>query len=376
VSSDAIVELAGVTKRFGRTLAVDNVSFSVERGEFCTLLGPSGCGKTTLLRMIAGFEFPDTGDVRIAGRSCLDQPAHRRNLAMVFQGYALFPHKTVLQNVMFGLRMRKMGSAAEIAAWASSALSMVGLEDLGDRRPQELSGGQQQRVALARALVLKPEVLLLDEPLGALDLKLRKAMRYELKRLQHTTGITTIYVTHDQDEAMSMSDKVVVLNHGSLEQVGHPEDIYRAPRSAFVGDFIGESNVLPGTVTEPLPAGRLRVRLDGLTGIAVARQTDQGKPLHPGDRVSLLVRAEHVRVAVAPSGEGDWFAGEVIERSFLGAISRLYMKAEGSDRVLIADLTGIPPPWAEPSTKVHFTWAADDGIAYVSENSPPSEQPS
>lgn len=371
MNSDTIVELADVTKRFGRTLAVDNVSFAVERGEFCTLLGPSGCGKTTLLRMIAGFEFPDAGDVRIAGRSCLDQPAYRRNLAMVFQGYALFPHRTVLQNVMFGLRMRKMGTPAEITAWATDALGMVGLEEFGDRRPQELSGGQQQRVALARALVLKPSVLLLDEPLGALDLKLRKAMRFELKRLQHTTGITTIYVTHDQDEAMSMSDKVVVLNRGRLEQVGHPEDIYRAPGSAFVGDFIGESNLLPATVTEALPAGRLRVSLDGLDGTAAARLADPEKQLHPGDRVTVLVRAEHVHVAVDPSGEGDWFAGEVIDRSFLGATSRLYMKAEGGDRVVIADLAGVPPPWAEPSMKVHLGWAGDDGLAYTQQNALP-----
>src|SRR5579863_10358692 len=248
--TDAIVELVGVSKRFGSTLAVDDVSFTVDRGEFCTLLGPSGCGKTTLLRTIAGFEFPDEGDVRIAGRSCLDMPAHRRNLAMVFQGYALFPHRTVLQNVMFGLRMRKLGSPIEIVDWARGALAMVGLEGFEDRRPQQLSGGQQQRVALARALVLKPEVLLLDEPLGALDLKLRKAMRYELKRLQHTTGITTIYVTHDQEEAMSMSNKVIVLNRGRLEQVGRPEDIYRDPRSAFVGDFIGESNLIAATVAD------------------------------------------------------------------------------------------------------------------------------
>ena len=375
MSAETLVELIGVTKRFGKTLAVDNVSFAVERGEFCTLLGPSGCGKTTLLRMIAGFEFPDTGDVRIADQSCLDQPAHRRNLAMVFQGYALFPHRTVLQNVMFGLRMRKMGSPADIAAWATSALGMVGLEGLGERRPQELSGGQQQRVALARALVLKPEVLLLDEPLGALDLKLRKAMRYELKRLQHTTGITTIYVTHDQDEAMSMSDKVVVLNQGHLEQVGRPESIYRTPRSAFVGDFIGESNLLPATVTKSLPAGRLRVSLNGLPGTAGAQLADAGIQLRPGDPVNLLVRAEHMRVTVEPVDGGDWFAGEVIERSFLGATSRLYVRAQGSDRVFIADVSGTPL-WANPAARVHLGWASDDGLAYSPDKSSPGEAPS
>jgi ABC-type Fe3+/spermidine/putrescine transport system ATPase subunit len=370
MTGNAIVELAGVTKRFGRIVAVEDVSFTVERGEFCTLLGPSGCGKTTLLRTIAGFEFPDEGDVRISGRSCLDQPAHRRNLAMVFQGYALFPHRTVLQNVLFGLRMRKMGSPAEIAGWARAALGMVGLEGLEDRHPQQLSGGQQQRVALARALVLKPDVLLLDEPLGALDLKLRKAMRYELKRLQRTTGITTIYVTHDQEEAMSMSDKVVVLNRGRIEQAGRPEEIYRAPSSAFVGDFIGESNLLPATVTETLPAGYLRVRIDGLTSTAAARLVDAAKPVHQGDAVMLLVRAERIRLADRPDGEGAWFAGEIVERSFLGATSRLYVKAEGCDQVIIADVAGMPPAWARQSATVHFGWAGEDGLVYASSDAP------
>jgi ABC-type Fe3+/spermidine/putrescine transport system ATPase subunit len=365
-----IVELAGVTKRFGRTVAVDDVSFAVKRGEFCTLLGPSGCGKTTLLRTIAGFEFPDEGDVRISGRSCLDQPAHRRNLAMVFQGYALFPHRTVLQNVLFGLRMRKMGSPAEIAGWARTALGMVGLDGFEDRHPQQLSGGQQQRVALARALVLKPEVLLLDEPLGALDLKLRKAMRYELKRLQRTTGITTIYVTHDQEEAMSMSDKVVVLNRGRIEQIGRPEEIYSAPRSAFVGDFIGESNLIRATVIEVLPAGRLRVRIDGLAATGVARMADGANLASQGDAVMLLVRAERVRLADHPVGEGDWFAGEVVECSFLGATTRLYVKAAGSERIVIADIAGAPPAWAVQSATIHFGWAPNDGLAYAFGDAP------
>jgi ABC-type Fe3+/spermidine/putrescine transport system ATPase subunit len=373
MTGDTIVELDSVTKRFDRTLAVDNVSFAVERGEFCTLLGPSGCGKTTLLRTIAGFEFPDAGDVRIAGRSCLDQPAHRRNLAMVFQGYALFPHRTVLQNVMFGLRMRKMGTPAKIAEWALSALGMVGLEGFSDRHPQQLSGGQQQRVALARALVLKPEVLLLDEPLGALDLKLRKAMRYELKRLQRTTGITTIYVTHDQEEAMSMSDKVVVLNRGRIEQIGRPEEIYRTPSTAFVGDFIGESNLLPATVDETLPAGRLRVRCAGFPGTATARPAASGKQIGIGDPVTLLVRAERVALAALPNGDGNWFAGEVVERSFLGATSRLYVKVVGSDRLVIADLAGTPPEWAVVLARVYFGWSDDDALAYAPGDMPPED---
>jgi ABC-type Fe3+/spermidine/putrescine transport system ATPase subunit len=374
MSREAIIELAGVRKRFGNTLAVDDVSFTVDRGEFCTLLGPSGCGKTTLLRTIAGFEFPDEGDVRIAGRSCLDLPAHRRNLAMVFQGYALFPHRTVLQNVMFGLRMRKLGSPTEIVDWARGALAMVGLEGFDDRRPQQLSGGQQQRVALARALVLKPEVLLLDEPLGALDLKLRKAMRYELKRLQHTTGITTIYVTHDQEEAMSMSDKVIVLNRGRLEQVGRPEDIYRDPSSAFVGDFIGESNLIAATVAGIGPEGDLRVQLPG-GAMAGARAVLAGSQARSGDAVTLLVRAESVQLSPEPHGDGSWFAAVVSERSFLGATTRLYIRTEEGGQVVIADLAGAPPAWAETGAKVYVGWPPDAALAYDSASMPPSGSP-
>jgi ABC-type Fe3+/spermidine/putrescine transport system ATPase subunit len=374
MSREVIIELAGVSKRFGNTLAVDDVSFTVDRGEFCTLLGPSGCGKTTLLRTIAGFEFPDEGDVRIAGRSCLDMPAHRRNLAMVFQGYALFPHRTVLQNVMFGLRMRKLGSPTEIVDWARGALAMVGLEGFEDRRPQQLSGGQQQRVALARALVLKPEVLLLDEPLGALDLKLRKAMRYELKRLQHTTGITTIYVTHDQEEAMSMSDKVIVLNRGRLEQVGRPEDIYRDPHSAFVGDFIGESNLIAATVADVGPDDYMRVQLPGGT-TAGARSAQAGIQTQPGDAVTVLVRAESVQLSASPRSDGDWFAAVVSERSFLGATTRLYLKAEGAGHVVIADVAGMPPAWAATGARAYVGWTPDAALAYASASMPPTDNP-
>ena len=308
MSREVIIELAGVRKRFGNTLAVDDVSFTVDRGEFCTLLGPSGCGKTTLLRTIAGFEFPDEGDVRIAGRSCLDLPAHRRNLAMVFQGYALFPHRTVLQNVMFGLRMRKLGSPTEIVDWARGALAMVGLEGFEDRRPQQLSGGQQQRVALARALVLKPEVLLLDEPLGALDLKLRKAMRYELKRLQHTTGITTIYVTHDQEEAMSMSDKVIVLNRGRSSRWDGPRTsiaIRARPSSATSS---ASSNLIAATVAAVGPEGDLRVQLPG-GATAGARSAQAGSqvaarrcrhPPGPRRERSALARTAAATAAGSP----------------------------------------------------------------------------
>jgi len=252
---------------------------------------------------------------------------------------------------------------------------MVGLEGFEERHPQQLSGGQQQRVALARALVLKPEVLLLDEPLGALDLKLRKAMRYELKRLQRTTGITTLYVTHDQEEAMSMSDTVVVLNRGRVEQMGRPEEIYHAPHSAFVGDFIGESNLLAATVTDVGADGHLRVRLFDGAATAAAQPADSERPPRPGDAVTLLVRAEGVRLAPAPQVGGDWFAAAVSERSFLGATTRLYLKAEADDRVVIADLAGAPPAWAEIGAQIHFGWAAEAALAYSSDSMPSSGGP-
>jgi ABC-type Fe3+/spermidine/putrescine transport system ATPase subunit len=358
---------AAVSKRFDAVDAVRDASFAVAEGEFCTLLGPSGCGKTTLLRMIAGFEPPDSGDVRIAGRSCLDLPPHRRDIAMVFQGYALFPHRTVLANVMFGLRMRRRLPRTEMARQARETLAMVGLAGLEDRYPRQLSGGQQQRVALARAIVLRPAVLLLDEPLSALDLKLRKAMRYELKRLQHATGITTLYVTHDQEEALSMSDRIVVMNRGRIEQIGTPDAIYRRPRSAFVADFIGESNVVAAHVVE---RGReaARLRLDGLgveRTVAAARLPDA---LPADGRVALVVRAEHVRVVPPPAAAGEAagsgaIVATVAERSFLGAATRLYLKpGTGGDTLMIADVSGGEAGFAVPGAPVAVQWDDENAV--------------
>src|SRR5689334_21170202 len=224
------VELQHVTKRFGELTAVDEVSLSVLRGEFLTLLGPSGCGKTTSLRMIAGFEIPDSGRVHVGGEDITDVAVHRRDMGMVFQSYALFPHRTVAQNVAFGLRMRAL-SRAEIARRVAAALAQVALTGLEERRPGQLSGGQQQRVALARALVIEPRVLLCDEPLGALDRKLRQQMQFELKELQRRLGVTLVFVTHDQEEALAMSDRIAVMNAGRIEQVGSPTEIYERPRS-------------------------------------------------------------------------------------------------------------------------------------------------
>src|ERR1044071_6717797 len=242
----ADVRLESVEKSFdGRPRAVDRVDLVVEPGEFFALLGPSGCGKTTTLRMIAGFEEPDAGRIVIAGDDVTHMPAHRRDLGMIFQSYALFPHRTVAENVAFGLRMRGLGRP-EIRERVRQVLRQVALEGYEDRRPAQLSGGQQQRVALARAIVIQPRVLLCDEPLAALDRKLRQSMQVELKGLQQQLGIATIFVTHDQEEAMTISDRIAVMNAGKIEQIGTPRDIYDRPRTRFVCDFIGESNLFAG----------------------------------------------------------------------------------------------------------------------------------
>ncbi len=241
------VELETVTKRYGDVVAVDSVTLNIAEGEFFSLLGPSGCGKTTTLRLIAGFEMPTSGSVRIRGREMGTTPPFKRPVNTVFQSYALFPHMTVTQNIAFGLEMSKV-PRDEIKRRVAEALEMVRLPEMAGRRPRQLSGGQRQRIALARALVNRPQVLLLDEPLGALDLKLRKAMQLELKALQEQVGITFIYVTHDQEEALTMSDRIAVINQGRVYQVGSPLEIYEQPASRFVADFIGETNFLEGRV--------------------------------------------------------------------------------------------------------------------------------
>jgi putative spermidine/putrescine transport system ATP-binding protein len=242
--TSATIKLDNVTKTFdGRVLAVDGVTLDIAAGEFFSLLGPSGCGKTTSLRMIAGFERPDSGRVHVAGQDITDVAVHKRDMGMVFQSYALFPHRTVAENVAFGLRMREVPKP-DIERRVKAALAQVALTGLEDRKPGQLSGGQQQRVALARALVVEPPVLLCDEPLGALDRKLRQQMQFELKELQKRLGVTLVFVTHDQEEALAMSDRIAVMNRGKVEQVGAPTEIYERPRTRFVADFIGEINIL------------------------------------------------------------------------------------------------------------------------------------
>jgi len=297
--TSATIRLDNVTKTFdGRVLAVDGVTLDIAAGEFFSLLGPSGCGKTTSLRMIAGFELPDSGRVHVAGQDITDLPVHKRDMGMVFQSYALFPHRTVAENVAFGLRMREVPKP-EIERRVKAALAQVALTGLEERKPGQLSGGQQQRVALARALVVEPRVLLCDEPLGALDRKLRQQMQFELKELQKRLGVTLVFVTHDQEEALAMSDRIAVMNHGKVEQVGAPTEIYERPRTRFVADFIGEINILEeGGRARALRPEKIRLVSDGarVSGTVETANFLGGSTLlrvRTAEGRSLLVRETH-----------------------------------------------------------------------------------
>jgi len=309
-AAEGSVVLDRVTKRYGGTAAVDDLSLDIRPGEFLSLLGPSGCGKTTTLRMIAGFEQPDSGDIRISGQSVLGRPPYKRNVNTVFQAYALFPHMTVAQNVAYGLQERRVPKA-EVRERVGEALAMVQMRSFADRKPMQLSGGQQQRVALARALVNRPSVLLLDEPLAALDRKLREEMQLELKLIQAKLGITFVFVTHDQGEALSMSDRIAVMRGGRIEQLADSTTIYSRPVSAYVAAFVGQQNFFGGTVTGD--------------GSAVSTEYGLLRPATPitgveaGGRARVAVRPEFVEISTErPSGDANLAEGRVIGVSHLG----------------------------------------------------------
>jgi spermidine/putrescine transport system ATP-binding protein len=307
------VRLENVTKRFDDVIAVDDLSLDIERGSFFALLGPSGCGKTTTLRMIGGFEEPTEGVIYLAGRAVTGLPPYKRDVNTVFQSYALFPHLSVLENVAFGLRRRGV-KGKDVRGRVREMLRIVGLEGMEGRKPRQLSGGQQQRVALARALVNKPQVLLLDEPLGALDLKLRKQMQLELKAIQHDVGITFIHVTHDQEEAMTMADGIAVMNGGRIEQLGTPDELYEHPRTAFVAGFLGVSNLLAGTVT-----GEKTVRLDGDVEVHVRAGALDGRT----GRVAVGIRPEKIEFG---NGQVNGLQAEVRERAYVGVATQYVLE--------------------------------------------------
>jgi spermidine/putrescine transport system ATP-binding protein len=325
------VRLEKITKRFDEVVAVDDLSLDIESGKFYALLGPSGCGKTTTLRMIGGFEEPTEGTIYLGDRTVTGQPPHKRDVNTVFQSYALFPHLSIFENVAFGLRRSKV-KGSDVRTRTDEMLQVVGLKGYGNRKPRQLSGGQQQRVALGRALVNRPRVLLLDEPLGALDLKLRKEMQFELKRIQHDMGITFVHVTHDQEEAMTMADSIVVMNDGHIEQMGEPAELYERPATAFVANFLGVSNLLPGTVE-----GRDAVRLEGGSVLRVSPEAIDG---HRG-AVSVGIRPEKLRIG---DGGTNTLSGEIVDRAYVGVSTQYVVRTPMGDISVYVQGAGSQAP--------------------------------
>jgi spermidine/putrescine transport system ATP-binding protein len=348
-TAPADIRLQSVTKRFDDVVAVDELTLAIERGSFFALLGPSGCGKTTTLRMIGGFEQPDEGRILLGDRDVTALPPYRRDVNTVFQSYALFPHLSVFDNVAFGLRRRGV-RGQNVHGQVREILRIVRLEGMERRKPRQLSGGQQQRVALARALVVKPQVLLLDEPLGALDLKLRKQMQLELKAIQHDVGITFVHVTHDQEEAMTMADAIAVMNQGRIEQLGTPSELYEQPRTPFVAAFLGVSNLLRGTADG---AGTVRLDAGGTVRVAGSRS----------GRVAVGIRPEKIRLG----GPGDnRLAGRLKERAYIGVATEYVVETGAGDLIVYAQ----GPPAVDTDTEVTLAWDAEAGFVV----DPPEEE--
>ena len=351
-----------VTKRFGSFTAVDDVTLEIEHGKTFSLLGPSGCGKTTLLRMAAGFEAPDQGRILLDGHDITDLPPEKRPLNTVFQNYALFPHLSVRENIAFGLKIAKQ-SKADIARQVDRMLELVDLADHADKKPQLLSGGQKQRVGIARALANQPRVLLLDEPLAALDLKLRQRLLVELDAIHDEVGITFLYVTHDQGEAMSISDTIAVMNRGRIEQTGKPAEIYETPRTSFVAAFIGDTNFFEGRVTDSLNERFSKADIPGLGSIMI----DNDKPVRPGDRIHLSLRPEKIILSRNQPSPGTWdniLQGTIEDVIYFGSHTRYWVRsgeyrlcAEQQHRTFLLDET--PPSWNDP---VWLRWHANDGF--------------
>jgi spermidine/putrescine transport system ATP-binding protein len=355
----ALLQIRNVTRRFGDFVAVNDVSLNIEAGEFFCLLGPSGCGKTTLLRMIAGFDVPDGGTITLDGRDLAGIPPETRNIHTVFQSYALFPHMSVADNIAFPLRMAKV-APAEVAARVGEALKGVSLAELGTRYPNELSGGQRQRVAVARALINRPKLLLLDEPLAALDAKLKERMQLELVTLQKEVGIAFIYVTHDQQEALALAHRMAVMNHGRVEQVDEPSKIYGWPRNRFVADFIGTCNILDAHVLG-VEDDRLRLRIAGL-GEVRALGTDH---VLPGVQGALALRPEHVAISLQlrPSPNENHFRGQVFDSLYLGDVTVYVVELANGSRIEAMLPNSAPGrvKFFEPGDVVEISWRVDAG---------------
>ena len=350
-----VLELAGVRKHYGSVAAVDDLDLGLRTGEFLTLLGPSGSGKTTTLMMVAGLQQPDAGSITLNGVSVARLPPYRRDIGMVFQSYALFPHMTVRRNIAFPLEMRGLAKA-EIGRLVDEALALVKLPDHGDRLPRQLSGGQQQRVALARAMVYRPALLLMDEPLGALDKKLREQLQLEIKRVHRERGISVLYVTHDQEEALTMSDRIAVFNRGRIEQIGTPEELYDRPATRFVASFIGDTNFL---------SGRVVAVAGGVCAIETAAgrvEASLRRPVAVGAPVTVAVRPERVVLGPSPGG-GNGLVGTVSDIIFLGTARKYVVRlADGTESVVLRQVSD--PAFDVRDATVALSWHSDHATAF------------
>jgi spermidine/putrescine transport system ATP-binding protein len=351
------VELRRVFKVYHGDPAVRGIDLAIRQGEFFSILGPSGCGKTTTLRMIAGFETPTAGDILIRGRSMIQVPPYQRPANTVFQSYALFGHMTVWENIAFGLRIQKL-PRAEVKDRVREALKLVKMESFANRFPPQLSGGQQQRVALARALVNRPAVVLLDEPLGALDLKLRKEMQVELSTLHRELGVTFVMVTHDQEEALSLSDRIAVMHDGKVEQVGTPAEIYECPQTPFVADFIGDTNLFRGKIEGAHPS-MLWIRTE--TGLKIMVQPTDGDPMITSGWVVVSVRPERIQVTLAPMEQPNCFEGRLQDVMYLGTHVHYLVQLTSGDRVMVRQPNALNLPSSD--TPIYLSWSATECLA-------------
>ena len=360
MDAQTVVELSGLTKRYGDVTAVHDLSFSVQRGEFFSILGPSGCGKSTTLRTIAGFENASEGTIKIDGEDITGTPAHQRETGMVFQNYALFPHKSVGENIGFGLKMDSVPKP-EREDRVAEMLATVDLDGFEQRMPNELSGGQQQRVALARALIIQPSVLLLDEPLAALDLQLRQNMRFELQQIQDRLDITTIYVTHDQEEALSMSDRILVLDGGTAQQIDTPRELYNNPRNRFVADFIGEANILQTRFKSSThDTIELEPEFSSMNTVSLEKNGLDTDAFSKGEQIYLNIRPEDIMIRPPDEDLTNGLTAKVTNKTFIGKTTQ-FVATVGNNQEILAEATGLAAQQSiATGDTVSLTWSRDD----------------
>ncbi|MGB4440359.1 MAG: ABC transporter ATP-binding protein [Sedimentibacter sp.] len=358
-----MVRLMNVTKDFGGQRVIENLSLEAKQGEFLTLLGPSGCGKTTTLRMIAGFEEPTGGKILLNGEDVSYNQPYERDVNTVFQSYALFPHMNIFENIAFGLKLKKM-TKEDIKKRVTEALKLVRLEGYEGRKPNEISGGQKQRVAIARAIINNPKVLLLDEPLGALDLKLRKEMQIELKHLQQKLGITFIYVTHDQEEALILSDRIAVMNSGKIEQLGIPSEIYERPKTKFVADFIGETNLFEGTI-DSVSDGYVKVIIEGNNEIIVKNPLPGTLSLKDNTNIYVAIRPEKMKLIYSPVDGKNKLMVKIKEKIYAGSVNKTVATLSNGNEVLINEYMDNAISLDDENKNVFVQWEYEDGVVIL-----------